>query len=45
MMRFLNPDYVNQLFTDPWGPYMLGGGAILQVIGSIMLWKIVNIEV
>ena len=45
MLRVVNPDYVNLLFTDAWGPYMLGGAAILQVIGSAMLWKIVNIEV
>ena len=45
MMRLLNPDYVNLLFTDPWGPFMLGGAALLQVIGSIMLWRIVQIEV
>jgi tight adherence protein B len=45
VLRVMNPDYVNLLFTDPWGPYMLGGAATLQVIGSILLWKIVNIEV
>ncbi len=44
-LRVLNPDYINLLFTDPWGPYMLGGAALLQVLGSIMLWKIVNIAV
>jgi len=45
IMRALNPSYINTLFTDPWGPYMLGGAAVLQVIGSLLLWKIVNIEV
>ena len=44
-LRALNPDYINLLFTDPWGPYMLWAAAILQVIGSIALWKIVDIEV
>ncbi len=44
-LRVLNPDYINLLFTDPWGPYMLGGAALLQILGSLMLWKIVNIEV
>lgn len=44
-LRVLNPDYVKLLFTDSWGPYMLGGAAILQIIGSALLWKIVNIEV
>jgi tight adherence protein B len=45
MLRVLNPDYIGLLFTDPWGPYMLGGAAILQVVGSALLWKIVNIAV
>lgn len=44
-LRALNPNYMYPLFHDPWGPYMLAFGAILQVIGSVMLWKIVNIEV
>jgi len=45
MLRVLNPDYIGLLFTDPWGPYMLGGAAMLQIVGSAMLWKIVSIEV
>ena len=45
MLRAINPDYIGLLVTDPWGPYMLGAAATLQVIGSAMLWKIVNIEV
>ena len=45
IMRTMNPGYAKLLFDDPWGPYMLGSAAILQVIGAIFLWKIVNIEV
>jgi tight adherence protein B len=45
MLRAINPAYVGLLFTDPWGPYMLGAAAMLQIVGSAMLWKIVNIEV
>lgn len=45
MLRFINPDYVNVLFTDPLGPYILLGAAGLQVIGALVLWKIVSIEV
>jgi tight adherence protein B len=45
LLRFLNPDYMNPLFEDPWGPYMLGTAAVMQVIGALLLWKIVNIEV
>jgi len=45
VMKTLNPDYTNLLFTDPMGPYMLAGAAVLQVVGSALLWKIVHIEV
>lgn len=44
-LGILNPTYIRLLFTDPWGPYMLGTAATLQVLGSVILWKIVNIEV
>jgi Flp pilus assembly protein TadB len=45
VMRVLNPGYITVLFTDAWGPYMLATAALLQVVGSFMLWKIVDIEV
>jgi tight adherence protein B len=41
----LNPQYVSLLFTDPYGPYALVTGFVLQVIGGIVIWKIVNFEV
>jgi len=45
LMRTVNPDYVTPLFTDVLGRYMLGGAILLQIVGSIVLWKIVNIKV
>jgi tight adherence protein B len=45
VMKILNPGYVNVLFTDPIGPEILAGAALLQVIGSVILWKIVHIDV
>jgi tight adherence protein B len=45
LLRFLNPDYVMLLFNDSLGHKMLGVACTLQVIGSIVLWKIVHIEV
>jgi tight adherence protein B len=41
----LNPDYVMVLFTDPLGKQMLMGGAILQILGALVIRKIVNIKV
>jgi len=43
--RMLNPDYVHVLFSDPLGRTLLGVGAFLQIIGTMVIWKIVNIEV
>jgi len=45
ILRGMNPDYVDLLFTDPVGLYLLGGAAILQLIGSAILWKVVHIRV
>ncbi len=45
MLQVVNPDYIGILFKDPVGPYILAAAAIMQVIGSVILWKIVHIEV
>ncbi|MCE9551994.1 MAG: type II secretion system F family protein [Planctomycetes bacterium] len=41
----LNPDYVTVLFTDPMGRQMLLVAAVLQVVGALVIRKIVNIRV
>jgi tight adherence protein B len=41
----LNPDYVVVLFTDPMGKQMLAVALFLQVLGALMIRKIVNIKV
>jgi tight adherence protein B len=45
LLRMLNPDYVMLLFNDSLGHKMLAVACALQVIGSIVLWKVVHIEV
>jgi tight adherence protein B len=45
VMRVINPGYEQVLFTDPWGPTILGVVALMQLVGGLFLWKIVNIEV
>jgi tight adherence protein B len=45
LLRTVNPDYVNLLFVDRWGQYMLAAAATSQVIGAALLWKIVRIKV
>ncbi len=41
----LNPDYVMPLFTDPMGRQMLAGAVVLQLIGAIVIKKIISIKV
>jgi tight adherence protein B len=45
MLEIVNPHYIGVLFTDPKGPMVLAIAGILQVIGSVVLWKIIHIEV
>jgi tight adherence protein B len=42
---YLNPGYVMMLFTDPMGKQMLAGAVVLQVLGALVIKKIVNIKV
>lgn len=41
----MNPDYLMVLFTDELGKKMLIGGVIMQLIGALVIRKIVNIRV
>jgi tight adherence protein B len=45
VMYYLNPGYSMTLFTDPMGHQMLAGAVILQVLGALVIKKIVNIKV
>ena len=44
-MYFVNYEYVSQLWTDRMGLYMLTGGFILQVIGALVIRRIVDIDI
>lgn len=44
-LGIVNPHYMRVLYNDPIGPPILWGAAIWQVLGAVMLWKIVHIEV
>jgi len=41
----LNPDYVMVLFHDEMGTKMLTFAVIMQILGALMIRKIVNIKV
>jgi tight adherence protein B len=44
-LAVLNPSYIGILFKDPRGVTVLTAAAFLQIVGSGILWKIINIEV
>lgn len=45
LLTIVNPGYMRVLFEDPRGPLVLSAAAGMQVVGSLMLWKIIHIEV
>jgi tight adherence protein B len=45
LMFYTNPDYVKFFFKDDTGNIMLGAALFLQVVGYLIMQKIVNIEV
>jgi tight adherence protein B len=44
-LNVLNHEYMKVLFEDPKGPYILTIAAVMQLIGSMLLWKIIHFEV
>jgi tight adherence protein B len=45
LMFYTNPDYVKFFFTDDVGNIMMGIAIALQIVGYLVMKKIVNIEV
>jgi tight adherence protein B len=45
VMYKLNAEYCKVLFNDPIGQYMLGGAIALQLVGALVIRKIINIKV
>jgi tight adherence protein B len=45
LLYLLNPRYIQRLLDDPAGPHLIGGAIILQLIGYLVIRKIVNIKV
>jgi tight adherence protein B len=45
IMFFVNPDYVKYFFEDELGNTMLGAAIGFQIVGYLIIKKIVSIEV
>jgi tight adherence protein B len=44
-LRFINPEYINTLLTDPMGKAMAVGGACLMFIGIVVMKRMIQIKV
>jgi tight adherence protein B len=45
VLMVMNPSYMRVLFEDPRGPLILSVAGLMQVVGSLTIWKIIHIEV
>lgn len=45
VLMVMNPTYMKVLFQDPKGSLILTVAGLMQVIGSLLIWKIIHIEV
>jgi len=45
VMYFLNREYIMSLFKDDMGRWMIGGTIVMQLIGALVIRKIVDIKV
>ena len=45
VIMYLNPGYINPLFTDPMGKKLLFGAIVMQILGALVIKKIITIEV
>jgi tight adherence protein B len=45
LISVMAPEYMKTLLQDPMGPYLIAGGLALQVIGFLIIRKIVAIKV
>jgi tight adherence protein B len=44
-LTILNPKYINTLFTDPAGIYMIGIGLFNILVGIVWMKKIIRLDV
>jgi tight adherence protein B len=45
MIKIVNPDYLTVLYTDPFGIRIVLTALVMMVVGSFVMWRIVDIRV
>jgi tight adherence protein B len=44
-INMVNPSYMESLYDHPFGMYILGMGVVMQVVGWLIIRKIVNVKI
>src|SRR5262249_9850116 len=44
-INLVNPNYMKAMYEHPWGYYVLGFGFFMQLVGWLIIRKIVTVEV
>jgi tight adherence protein B len=44
MLYIISPNYITMLFADPAGQYLLGGAVMLQILGFVVIRRIVKLR-
>ncbi|MBO8169462.1 MAG: type II secretion system F family protein [Thermoanaerobacteraceae bacterium] len=45
ILTLINPEYIGVLVTDPVGPFLIAGGVVSQLLGALLIKKIVTIDI
>ncbi len=45
MFQLLHPGYFDAMLKDPLGPFLIGVGLVMEVIGFFVIWRIAQIKV
>ncbi len=43
-IMIINPGHLSAMFSDPLGHYMIGGAIVLQVLGTLVIRRLVQLE-
>ncbi|HHY46271.1 MAG TPA: secretion system protein [Firmicutes bacterium] len=45
VMAVINPEYMRPLFTHPLGRLMIGYAVVSEILGAMLIWKIISVKI
>lgn len=45
LFRLMNPNYFDPLLNSPIGPHLIAAGAVSEIIGFLIIWRIAKIKI